>query len=244
MINQESTNKKRGLYIRKLRKLKGWTQIDFGEKLGKAKGSISGYENGLGISLSTLKEMATLLGVTEGDILSAGGQISESQSRDVNPGSFNGNLYVKANTMWVPLVNQYAYAGYMGGFSDEEWIGDLPKFPFPVEDRTFKGNYMAFEVKGDSMDDGTTEGYQSGVIVLGRQIEQHHWRNKLHINQWDFIIVHRTDGILIKRIIEHDVQNGILTLHSLNEYYEDFQVELNDVVQIFNVISMMSNRRR
>ena len=238
-MEQEKT--RLGNLIKQARKSKGWTMAELAEKIGLTTSAVQKYERGGGFTRESANKLSKALGISLNDLY---GFEEEIEPIETNSGTFNGSLYVKANTMWVPLVNQYAYAGYMGGFSDEEWIGDLPKFPFPVEDRTFKGNYMAFEVKGDSMDDGTTEGYQSGVIVLGRQIEQHHWRNKLHINQWDFIIVHRTDGILIKRIIEHDVQNGILTLHSLNEYYEDFQVELNDVVQIFNVISMMSNRRR
>ena len=33
------------------------------------------------------------------------------------------------NIMYVPMVNQYAYAGYMRGYSDAEYIDSLPKMP-------------------------------------------------------------------------------------------------------------------
>ena len=228
-----------GNLIKQARKKKGWTMAELAEKIGLTTSAVQKYERGGGFTRDSASKLSKALGLSLNDLYGI-----EEGEQVTDPGKFNGNLYVSSNSMDVPLVNQYAYAGYMSGYSDEEYINELPTFPFPIEDKTFKGNYMAFEVKGDSMDDGTADGYQSGIIVLGREIQQHHWRNKLHINQWDFVIVHRTDGILIKRITEHDVPNGILTLHSLNDYYEDFTVTLDDVVQIFNVISSMSKRRR
>ena len=136
----------------------------------------------------------------------------------------------------VPLVHQYAYAGYLSGFGDPEYLEELPIIPFPV-DSLPKGNYLAFEVKGDSMDNGLLESYPNRSQVLAREVQKHHWQNKLHINQWKaFVIVHRTEGILLKRIINHNTETGILTLHSLNDMYEDFEVSLDDCVQLFNVV--------
>jgi phage repressor protein C with HTH and peptisase S24 domain len=139
--------------------------------------------------------------------------------------------------MYVPLVNKYAYAGYLSGFGDAEYIQSLPSIPM-IADREGRGTYMAFEVKGDSMDDGSRNSYEQGDIIIGRQIAQHHWQNKLHINKYDFVIVHRTEGVLLKKIARHDTTTGILLLHSLNSLYEDFSVNLNDIAQIFNVIKV------
>jgi phage repressor protein C with HTH and peptisase S24 domain len=63
-------------------------------------------------------------------------------------------LDIDINVMLVPLVNQYAYGGYLQGFNDPEFIEELPKIPFIVE-KEHKGEYICFEVKGDSMDNGT-----------------------------------------------------------------------------------------
>ena len=146
------------------------------------------------------------------------------------------NLADKA-IMYVPLVNKYAYAGYLSGFGDAEYIQSLPSIPM-IADREGRGTYVAFEVKGDSMDDGTRNSYEQGDIIICRQIAQHHWQNKLHINKYDFVIVHRTEGILLKKIIKHDTTTGSLTLHSLNPLYDDFTINFNDVAQIFNVIKV------
>jgi len=144
--------------------------------------------------------------------------------------------------MNVPLVNQYAYAGYLCGYSDPEYIEALPTIPFPV-DREYKGQYICFEVKGDSMDDGSKYSFDQGDIVLCREISRDYWKTKLHIKQWNaFVIVHQTEGILIKQIIDHDVENGIITIHSLNPLYEDRQIHLSEVKMLFNVVKMQRNQ--
>jgi phage repressor protein C with HTH and peptisase S24 domain len=146
------------------------------------------------------------------------------------------NLSEKS-VMYVPLVNKYAYAGYLSGFGDGEYIQSLPALPM-IADREGKGTYMAFEVKGDSMDDGTRNSYEPGDIIIAREISQHHWQNKLHIHKYDFVVVHKTEGILLKKIIKHDTAKSTITLHSLNPLYDDLTVSLNDVAQIFNVIKV------
>lgn len=143
----------------------------------------------------------------------------------------------------VPLVNQYAYAGYLGGYSDVEYIESLPTIPFIV-DHEAHGHYIAFEVRGDSMNDGTEESYLEGDRLLCREIKRELWvDSKLHIRKWDFVIVHK-DGILIKRILDHNVEEGTITIHSLNPIYPDRVINLAEVYQIFNVIEFWRPRRR
>jgi transcriptional regulator with XRE-family HTH domain len=128
-------------------------------------------------------------------------------------------------TKRVPLVNQYAYAGYLTGYQDQEYIDQLPTVLFDV-DHDPKGNYLAFEVKGDSMNDGSDESYKDGDRLLCREIPSHLWCNsKLHLRKWDFVIVHK-EGVLVKRIVDHDVQNHTITIHSLNPFYEDQVIDL------------------
>ena len=163
-------------------------------------------------------------------------------SQIANPDAISVN-YKEMQVMYVPLINQYAYGGYMNGYSDHEYIDSLPKIPFSA-DQEHKGEYLCFEVKGDSMDDGTVDAILERDILLCRNVRKEHWTNKLHINRWDFVIVHREKGIVVKRIIKHDVEKGILTLHSLNEDYDDFDVHLRDVSQILNIVDIKRNRKR
>lgn len=143
----------------------------------------------------------------------------------------------------VPLVSQYAQAGYLCGYADAAYMATLPTIPYIV-DHEAQGHYVAFEVKGDSMNDGTEESILEGDRLLCREIMPHLWADsKLHIRKWDFVIVH-TEGILVKRIIDHDVENHTITIHSLNSMYPDKVINLADVKQIFNVIELQRPRRR
>lgn len=143
----------------------------------------------------------------------------------------------------VPLVSQYAQAGYLCGYADATYMATLPTIPYIV-DHEAQGHYVAFEVKGDSMNDGTEEAILEGDRLLCREIMPHLWADsKLHIRKWDFVIVH-TEGILVKRIIDHDVEKHTITIHSLNSMYSDKVINLADVKQIFNVIELQRPRRR
>lgn len=143
----------------------------------------------------------------------------------------------------VPLVNQYAQAGYLCGFQDAAYMATLPTIPFII-DHEAKGNYVAFEVRGDSMNDGTEESYLEGDRLLCREIAPYLWaESKLHIRKWDFVIIHE-EGILVKRIIDHNLENHTITIHSLNNMYSDRVVDLTEVRQIFNVIELQRPRRR
>lgn len=150
---------------------------------------------------------------------------------------------IQQDVVYIPLVNQFAYAGYLDGYSDCTYLDQLPKIPFIV-DREGHGNYIAFEVKGDSMNDGTEESYLEGDRLYCREIQPHLWANsKLHLRKWDFVIVH-TDGIIVKRIVDHNVENHTITIHSLNDMYPDRVIDLCEVKQIFNVIESVRPRRR
>lgn len=156
---------------------------------------------------------------------------------------YNEAVPIQQDVVYIPLVNQFAYAGYLDGYSDCTYLEQLPKVPFIV-DHEGHGNYIAFEVKGDSMNNGTEESYLEGDRLYCREIQPHLWAtSKLHLRKWDFVIVHE-DGIVVKRIIDHDVENHTITIHSLNDMYPDRVIDLCDVKQIFNVIESVRPRRR
>ena len=143
----------------------------------------------------------------------------------------------------IPLVSQYAYAGYLGGYGDPEYVGTLPTIDF-TPDREMTGNWLAFEVKGDSMDNGSKESYVEGEIVICREVEREYWRDsRLFINKRDFVIVHE-EGILIKRITEHNLDTHTITIHSLNPMYPDRILHLEQVRQIFSIVESRIQRRR
>ena len=144
--------------------------------------------------------------------------------------------------MNVPVIHIKAQCGYLAGYGDTEYIDTLPTMPVIV-DKTYHGKYRIFEAEGDSMDDNSRLAICDGDKVLAREVRRDLWLPKLHINDWYFVIIHRTKGISIKQITAQD-DKGYIPCHSLNELFNDYTVNLDDVVEIYNVIKVVERNMR
>lgn len=138
----------------------------------------------------------------------------------------------------VRLVSNKAKAGWSEGYYNEEYLEELP-FVMIDADENYKGKYLAFEVEGDSMEPD----YLEGDIVICREIQRHLWSSKLHFRDWDFVIAHSTNGIMLKEITAHNVETGDITCHSLNPKYEDFVLNLHQVAHLYNVVEVRQKGR-
>ena len=138
----------------------------------------------------------------------------------------------------VRLVSNKAKAGWSEGYYNEEYLEELP-FVMIDSDENYKGKYLAFEVEGDSMEPD----YLEGDIVICREIQRHLWSSKLHFRDWDFVIAHSTNGIMLKEITAHNVETGDITCHSLNPKYEDFVLNLHQVAHLYNVVEVRQKGR-
>lgn len=147
--------------------------------------------------------------------------------------------------MQVPIITEYARGGRMAGFSDREYFDELPKHTVVV-DKIHKGKYLSFRVAGESMDFDGRDAILDGAIVTGRELKQELWRNsKLHLNKYKDFIIAGTDGLCVKRIIEHNVEEGYIVCHSLNPNktkYKDFTLRIDDIDALFNIIKVENPR--
>ena len=146
---------------------------------------------------------------------------------------------------YIPLVSQYAQAGYLSGFADETYMETLPTIPVILTQEA-KGDYVCFEVSGDSMisDSTPAESIFEGDLLVCRNVDRCYWTSKLHINKWDFVIVHKEEGVIVKRITDHQVENGNITIHSLNTMYDNRIINLQEVDKLFNVVKVIRERKR
>ena len=230
--------------LKLLREGKGWKQSDLAAKIGVAPNTISNYEKGVSQpDYSTLLKLVELFDSAVDVFLYHNlcdpAYIHNYEVKNRKVGSeIVPVIGQELSLMYVPFVNQYVHAGYLRGFSDDTYLSKLPRIPWIV-DKEYKGSYMAFEVKGDSMDDGTKDSYIAGDILLCREISHDLWAtSKLHFRKWDFVIAHKTDGIIVKRIIEHKVDKATIKVHSLNDQFHDYDINLKDVLKIFNVVKV------
>ena len=137
----------------------------------------------------------------------------------------------------VPMVPVRAQATYLSEHTDADFISELTRVSFIV-DRVVQGSYRAFEIQNDSMNDGTINAIPDGAVVLGRELGKQHWTSPLRTNQFPYWIIVHKDTVMCKEIVNHDTEKGIIKCHSLNSSpeYQDFEVSLNDVHQLFNII--------
>lgn len=109
-----------------------------GAAIGVARGQISNWESGKRVpGPKSLFQLSKVLEFGLNTIANIGEHRQEAVQ------------LIDPPVMQIPLVSQYAYAGYLEGYQNTTYMTDLPKVPFNV-DHYGKGKYLAFEVRGDS----------------------------------------------------------------------------------------------
>lgn len=162
-----------------------------------------------------------------------------------NTGSINivpqGELKPKqySHTLEVRLVTNKAKAGWSDGYYNEEYLEDMPIVVIDADDN-YKGKYLAFEVAGDSMEPD----YLEGDIVICREVQRHLWNSKLHFKDWDFVIAHFTQGIMLKEVIDHNVETGDIVCRSINPKHKDFTLNLREIAHLYNVVEVRQKGRK
>lgn len=152
-----------------------------------------------------------------------------------------GSIYTENSdgsyTITVPLVPFEAYASYVEVYNDEvALVEEWEKVSFNV-DKIGLGKYLGFKSKGDSMNGGSLFDTPDKALILAREIGRHHWLDGFWHSDYGFILVTKF-SMMHKDIIDFNKDKGEITCHSRNESpeYSDFNLNLNDVYQIFRVI--------
>lgn len=230
------------------------TQEEFGEMIGVSRKTIINYKKSGQIPRTKWEVLDKTINDLE-DKMRKGVIFDDADPIELHPKDhFDVTKRIDGTTfsdlgdgnylMTMPLVEPFAYAGYLTGFMDAEFIEELPRHSMVVQKQHF-GLYRGFRVKGSSMDNDRRHAICEGDVVAGRQIDKRYWSSKFHLHRFeDYVIVHN-DGIVVKRIINHDVEKGIITCHSLNEdkeAYPDFDLFLGDVIELYNIVSVESKR--
>jgi transcriptional regulator with XRE-family HTH domain len=124
----------------------------------------------------------------------------------------------------VPFVPVKAAAGYLAGYADPEFLDELNTFTLPM---LAPGDYRAFEIIGDSM-----LPTPSGSVIVGEKVDS----IKEVKNSNTYIVVSNADGVVYKRIITNDDNKEKLTLLSDNPLYEPYQVNSQDIVEVWKAV--------
>ncbi len=217
--------------IKFLRKKKGLTQQEFADQLGIKRSLVGAYEEERADpKYDLLKKIALFFDVSIDDFINE--IINEKWSP--KPKGNPANLRVlsisvdKEDNENIELVPLKASAGYLNGYADPEYVAKLPKFSLPIFNQ---GTYRAFEIKGDSM-----LPLESGSIIIGEYVEN--WADVKTAET--YVIISKNDGVVYKRIGNKFKENKKLKLVSDNPVYEPYEIEGEDVLEVWKAKAYIS----
>ena len=221
-----------GQNLKYLRKLRGWTQEEFAIKLGIRRSLIGAYEEERADPrLEVLEILADIFKLSLDELLLK----DLSNTADNYLAKRRQQKMITADRNVIHFVPVKAAAGYLASYADTEFIDELNTFTLPM---LAGGNYRAFEIIGDSM-----LPTPSGSIIVGEKIE-----NTTDIkNSQAYIVVSRNEGIVYKRVEKNGRSKNKLTLVSDNPQYQPYQVNAEDVVELWQaqmVISKVASQQR
>ncbi|MFN6947156.1 MAG: XRE family transcriptional regulator [Cytophagaceae bacterium] len=214
--------------IRFLRMQSGLTQQQFAEKLGIGRPLIGQIETGRTTpTLVLLEKCSSFFDVSIDDLVKL--NLSQAQN-SVNSSLKNLKILSvvvdKENNEKTLLVPQKASAGYLNGFSDPEYLGDLPTVSLPS---LRNGTFRAFEISGDSM-----LPVQPGSFIVGRYLP-----DPAEVkNGKTYVFVSKTEGIVYKRARKD--KNSSITLISDNPVYPPYEISLHDIMEIWEAKAYIS----
>src|SRR5690606_5482143 len=219
-----------GKNLRYLRKQKGLTQSDIAEKLYIKRTMISAYEGGRSEpKLASLNILASTFNISLDELLNRDieslGKIAQ-QKQDLKILTIAVDRDDNEN---ITMIGQKASAGYLNGFSDPEYLGQLPQFHLPTLSKN--ATYRAFELKGDSM-----LPLVSGTIVIGAYIDQIQDIK----NGKTYVLVTASEGVVYKRVFNYLEENGKLFLSSDNEMYKPYEVAGSEVLEVWEAKAFIS----
>lgn len=127
----------------------------------------------------------------------------------------------------VTLVSVKAAAGYLNGYSDPEFVERLPTLRIP---NLKGGTHRGFEVKGHSM----SPTIHNGSIAVGRWEESFEDIRENYV----YIVVTRSEGIVVKRVLNRISETGRLILKSDNNNKREYQniiLDPTDVIEMWRL---------
>lgn len=178
---------KAGLNLKYLRKLRGWTQEEFAQRLNVKRSLIGAYEEERADPrIELLEQVAQLFKLTLDELL----------LKDLSVSMQTGNYLQKRRMQKMAVVDRNlihfvpvkAAAGYLTSYADSEFIDELNTFTLPM---LTGGQFRAFEIIGDSM-----LPTPSGSIIVGEKIDS---VDEVK-NGAAYIVVSKNEGIVYKRI--------------------------------------------
>lgn len=220
-----------GQNMKYLRKLRGWTQEEFANKLGIKRSLVGAYEEERADPrIDVLEKLGEMFKLSLDDLL-----LKDLRETKGNYLSKRRQQKLMSESNLIHFVPVKAAAGYLAGYADTEFIDELNTFTLPM---LTGGNYRAFEIIGDSM-----LPTPSGSVIVGEKI--HSFEEAKNDNA--YIVISRHEGIVYKRIEKNNRNKSKITLVSDNPSYQPYQINAEDILELWQaqmVITKIASQQR
>src|SRR4051812_327465 len=223
-----------GKNLRYLRRLRGWTQEEFANKLKIKRSLVGAYEEERAEPrLEVLQNICSIFKLSLDDLFL-------KDLTDEKTGTYlDKRRLMKMNTetelRQIQFVPVKAAAGYLAGYADPEFLDELNTFTLPM---LAPGQYRAFEIVGDSM-----LPTPSGSVIVGEKVNA---MDDIKVNN-TYIVISKNEGIVYKRIMRNNRYKNKLTLISDNPQYEPYHINPDDVLEVWKaqmVITKANTQQR
>ena len=220
--------------IKFLRKNNHMTQEQLAEKIGIKRSLLGAYEEGRADPrLNNLLKISEVFKVSVDTLISE--DVSEFESAFGNVFNRKPKTKVLSITVdeegeeYIDLIPQKASAGYLNGYSDPEYLEEMPKFKLPFLAKN--GTYRAFEISGDSM-----LPLLPGTVIICKYLES---ASEIK-NGKPYILLTSSEGIVFKRVFMNSAQENTCELVSDNKYYQPYEINKEDIMEVWEAVMFIS----
>jgi transcriptional regulator with XRE-family HTH domain len=213
-----------GKNLKYLRKLRGWTQEEFSNKLGIKRSLLGAYEEERADPrIEVLEQVGEMFKLSLDELLlkdlgdAKGNYLAKRRAQKMATGASE-----------IQLVPLKAAAGYLAGYADPEFLDELNTFTLPM---LAPGAYRAFEIVGDSM-----LPTPSGSVIVGEKVDDVEDVR----NNNTYIVISRNEGIVYKRVLKNTRAKNKFTLISDNVAYQPYNINAEDVIELWKATMVIS----
>src|SRR5437870_4923774 len=173
--------------LKYLRKLRGWTQEEFAQKLRIKRSLLGAYEEERAEPrIDILEAVADMFKLTLDDLLRK--DVSDTKNNYIAKRRAQKLANGRVDIPFVPIK---AAAGYLAGYADPEFVDELNTFTLPM---LAGGQYRAFEIVGDSM-----LPTPSGSVIVGEKVDDLEDVK----NSNTYVVLSKNEGVVYKRILKN-----------------------------------------
>ncbi len=209
-----------GKNLRYLRRLRGWTQEEFANKLKIKRSLVGAYEEERAEPrLEVLRSICHIFKLSLDDLFLK--DLTETKANTYLDKRRALKSSDESDDRKIHLVPVKAAAGYLSGYADPEFIDELNTFTLPM---LAPGQYRAFEIVGDSM-----LPTPSGSVIVGEKVED---MEEVKSNQ-AYIVISKNNGIVYKRINRNGRVKNKVMLVSDNPQYEPYPINTEDIMELW-----------